>query len=171
MTEIREHAVNDGSEDTAALLARISGQFVAGRSSLPFRTGAAVDTSMKSVSTLAVVMLEEPEETRDRVFAYLQRLEWSTQQVRISIVTDTRAIKAIRPHGWLVEHVMPKDLHQRLADQEPWSEYAEKRIHQALLQLDPAHLLIPGPRSVERRDHLRLCRTVGVEVPFDLLSH
>lgn len=75
MTEIREHAVDDGSEDTAALLARISGQFVAGRSSLPFRTGAAVDTSMKSVSTLAVVMLEEPEETRDRVFAYLQRLE------------------------------------------------------------------------------------------------
>ena len=46
MTEIREHAVDDGSEDTAALLARISGQFVAGRSSLPFRTGAAVDTSM-----------------------------------------------------------------------------------------------------------------------------
>lgn len=164
---VQQEARDPAAADVAR---RIGDDFVPGTSALPFRTGSSVDTRAATTATIAVLALGLADDSQRRAFDYLQRLEWSTQRVRVGIVTDTRAIKAIRPYGWMVEHVMPSSLHQRLDGQPDWSEYAEDRIRHALALMDPVHLLIPGPDGVDRQQHLRLCRDTGIDVPYDLLS-
>lgn len=167
IAEVRSEGVDPS---VGRVLSQIQDGFTPGTSSTAFRTGAAVDTKVAALTTLAVVILDSTEDSRRHIFDYLQKMEWSTQRVRIGIITDTRAIKDMRPHGWFVEHVIPRSLHQQLDSQPEWSDYALDRIGRALELMDPTHLLIPTVDGVDRQQHRLLCRDLGIDVPFDLLT-
>lgn len=140
-----------------------------GASSLPFAGGAALDARSRALRTVAVIMLGCAERTSEAVYSALSRLEWATQSLRIGLITDTRALKSIRPFGWMVEHVMSPEVYSRVEAVELWPDYARERLRSALALLDAEHVIVIGPDGFGRPEHHALNVALGSSIPFELL--
>lgn len=137
-----------------------------GSSTFKFSPGRAMTSIPRSLSTLAAVVVGLGEREQQELYRYLYVFQQLSQRCRIAVITDTHDLKAIRPYGWLIEHLMDKDSYETVNPEADWSSYVVERVVEALDIVDAQEVLVASSGRVEAPRHNQLCRALGISLPY-----
>lgn len=149
------------------VLAQSIPRVLKGSSALQFAPGIAGGNSRGKNSTIVVALVDVDDETREAAYDYFYSFQLLVQRVRIAIFTDGHDLKLIRNYGWMCEHVMQKDDHNKLEPFDDWSGMVVKQLRDCVSRLDAQYLFVVSPDGIDREDHYALNRLVGQRVPFE----